>query len=78
MYYDPHLNEWRPFYITKFCPDCGTHLATRPQRPIVGVKVGTLDDPKQFGGPRIAIYTCDKQPFHVIPDGMPTFEKLPG
>jgi len=62
----------------EFCPDCGTHLATRPQRPIVVVKVGTLDDPKQFGGPRIAIYTCDKQPFHVIPDGMPTFEKLPG
>jgi hypothetical protein len=62
----------------EFCPDCGTHLATKPQRPIVVVKVGTLDDPKQFGGPKIAIYTCDKQPFHVIPDGMPTFEKLPG
>ena len=29
----------------EFCPDCGTHLATRPQRPVIVVKVGTLDDP---------------------------------
>jgi hypothetical protein len=41
------------------------------------VKVGTLDDPKVFT-PAMAIYTVDKQPFHVIPDGMPAFERLPG
>jgi len=61
----------------EFCPDCGTHLVTRPQRPVAVVKVGTLDDPKLFGGPKMAIYTIDKQPFHQIPDGIPTFERLP-
>jgi len=25
----------------------------------------------------MAIYTVDKQPFHVIPDGLQTFERLP-
>ena len=61
----------------EFCPDCGTHLVTRPQRPVVVVKVGTLDDPKLFGGPQAAIYTIDQQPFHQIPEGIPTFERLP-
>ena len=61
----------------EFCPECGTHLITRPRGlPAVIVKVGTLDDPKQFA-PKAAIYTIDKQAFHQIPDGMPTFERLP-
>jgi hypothetical protein len=61
-----------------FCAECGTHLVTRPTTvPAVVVKVGTLDDPALFGGPRMAIYTIDKQPFHQIPDGMPAFERLP-
>ena len=29
------------------------------------------------GGPQMAIYTIDKQAFHQIPDGLPTFERLP-
>ena len=63
----------------EFCADCGTHLATRPQGfPAVIVKVGTLDDPKQFEGPQMAIYTIDKQDFHQIPEGLRTFERLPG
>ena len=62
----------------EFCPECGTHVVTRaPGFPAVIVKVGSLDDPKQFT-PKMAIYTCDKQPFHRIPEGIPTFEKLPG
>jgi hypothetical protein len=62
----------------EFCAECGTHLATRPQGfPAVIVKVGTLDDPNQFGAPKLAIYTVDKQAFHHIPDGLPTFERLP-
>ena len=61
----------------EFCAECGTHMATRPNRPIVVIKVGTLDDPKQFGAPKLAIYTIDKQAFHQIPDGIPTFERLP-
>ena len=27
--------------------------------------------------PQMAIFTVDKQPFHVIPDGLQTFEGLP-
>ena len=42
------------------------------------LKVGTFDDPAaMFGAPKMAIYTVDKQPFHQIPDGLPTFERLP-
>jgi len=63
----------------EFCATCGTHLATRPPGfPAVIVKVGALDDPAQFGGPDMAIYTIDKQAFHQIPEGVPTFERLPG
>jgi hypothetical protein len=62
----------------EFCPDCGTHMATRPPgRPVIVVKVGTLDDPKLYGGPQMAIFTIDKQPFHQVPDGVPTFERMP-
>jgi hypothetical protein len=62
----------------EFCPECGTHVVTRPPGyPAVVVKVGTLDDPTQFDGPNMAIYTIDKQPFHQIPHGMPIFERLP-
>ena len=62
----------------EFCPDCGTHLATKPPgRPIVVVKVGTLDEPAQFT-PQMAIFTVDKQPFHQIPEGLKTFERRPG
>lgn len=63
----------------EFCPTCGTHLATRPTRPgVIIVKVGTLDDPKSFGGPAAAIFTIDRQPYHLIADGVPTFERRPG
>lgn len=62
----------------EFCPDCGTHMATRPPgRPVIVVKVGTLDDPKLYGGPQMAIFTIDMQPFHQIPDGLPAFERMP-
>ena len=63
----------------EFCPDCGTHIATRrPGLPYVILKVGTLDDPSTgYGAPRMAIFTVDKQPFHEIPEGLPAFERLP-
>jgi hypothetical protein len=64
----------------EFCPDCGTHILTRtPAVPgMVLIKVGTLDDPSVFGGPQMVIFTIDKQSFHHIPDGVPTFERTPG
>jgi hypothetical protein len=62
----------------EFCPNCGTHVVTKPQGfPAVILKVGSLDDPKVFS-PQLAIYTVDKQPFHCIPEGTATFERLPG
>lgn len=62
----------------EFCGSCGTHLTTRrPGLPAVILKVGSLDEPGVFGGPSMAIYTIDKQPFHEIPSGLPTFERLP-
>ena len=64
--------------VREFCAECGTHLITRtPGLPMAVIKVGTLDDPAQFDGPQMAIYTIDKQPFHHVPDGMPSFERLP-
>jgi len=56
----------------EFCAECGTHLTTA-----VILKVGTLDDPSLYGSPQMAIYTIDKQVFHQIPEGMPSFERLP-
>jgi hypothetical protein len=65
-------------YTREFCAECGTHLATRrADLPAIVLKVGGLDDPKQFGAPMMAMFTCDKQPFHTIPEGVPTFERSP-
>ena len=62
----------------EFCPNCGTHLTTRaPGFPGVIVKVGTMDDPTQYGGPQMAIFTVDQQTFHQIPEGVPAFERFP-
>jgi hypothetical protein len=62
----------------EFCANCGTHVTTRPAPGMLLLKVGSLDDPSLFEGPQMAIYTCDAQPFHRIPDDIPSFEKLPG
>jgi hypothetical protein len=70
-----------PSPVTReFCPECGTHLLTRaPALPgAVLLKVGTLDDPSVFGMPQMAIFTGEKQSFHVIPPGIPSFERGPG
>jgi hypothetical protein len=63
----------------EFCGDCGTHILSRVSgMPAVMLKVGTLDDPSAFGGPQVAIYLCDKQSFHQVPEGVATFDRLPG
>lgn len=64
----------------EFCADCGTHvLAKSPSLPgVMLLKVGTLDDPSAFGTAEMAIFTIDKQVFHRLPDGIPTFERGPG
>ena len=63
----------------EFCADCGTHLVSKaPGLPMALLKVGTLDDPSVFEGPQLAIFTCDKQSFHQIPEGVARFERMPG
>ena len=63
----------------EFCPDCGTHLLARaPGVPgSVILKVGTLDDPSEFGRSQMAIFTIDKQSFHHVPEGVAAFERTP-
>jgi hypothetical protein len=64
----------------EFCAECGTHILTRSSKlpGTVLIKVGTLDDPSVFGSPMMAIFTVDKQSFHHVPEGVPSFERLPG
>lgn len=61
-----------------FCPTCGTHLVTRqPGGRTLVVKVGTLDDPGLYGGPDMAIFMVDAQPFHCVAEGLPQHDRLP-
>jgi hypothetical protein len=64
----------------EFCGECGTHLLTRaPFAPgLVILKRGTLDDPAAFGNPQMAIFTCDRQPYHHVADDVRAFERMPG
>ena len=64
----------------EFCGNCGTHILARvPSMPgVLMMKVGTLDDPAAYGDPHMAIFTCDKQSFHRVPEGVATFERAPG
>ena len=64
--------------VRYFCENCGTHICVEsPPRPgMLVLKIGTLDDHSWFS-PQTAIYCVDKQPFHQIPDGIPSFERTP-
>ena len=64
----------------EFCENCGTHLLTRSpgMAGVSIVKIGTLDDPSQYPGPDMAIYMCDAQSFHVVPEGVTAFDRTPG
>ena len=63
-----------------FCRECGTHILARPpsMAELVMLKVGTLDDPSEFGQAQMAIYLIDTQTFHQVADGVASFERLPG
>ena len=69
-----------PAAVTReFCANCGTQIIARAQSltGMVILKVGTLDDPSVFEGPKLAIYTKDRQPFHMTCEGIPQFETVP-
>lgn len=63
----------------EFCGNCGTHLTTlSPRLPgAVLVKVGGLDDPSAFGMPQVAIYAAEKQVYHIVPEGVTSFDGRP-
>jgi hypothetical protein len=59
------------------CAACGVHLAARSPKAPGGViiKAGTLDDPARFGGHSMAVWTEEKQDFHVLPQGVTAFAR---
>ncbi len=62
----------------EFCAECGTHiLSRRPGLHAIVLKIGTLDDPASSYTPKMAIFTSEKQPFHLIAEGVPSFDGLP-
>jgi hypothetical protein len=64
----------------EFCAECGTHILAKTSAlpGALIIKVGTFDDPSVFGSPQMVIFTVDKQTFHHVPEGVPTFERAPG
>jgi hypothetical protein len=63
----------------QFCPDCGTSLVSMPPSlpDMVILKVGTMDDPTQYGAPDMAFYCIEKQSFHCLPEELPKFDRFP-
>lgn len=63
----------------EFCGACGSPILSRTSRApgAVLVKVGTLDDESHFQRPDAAIYMDEAQEYHLVLDGVPTFEKAP-
>jgi len=61
-----------------FCGACGTGIGSRsPSRPnSMIVKVGTLDNPGEYQA-QAAIFSCDRQAYHYIPNNIPSFDKRP-
>ena len=62
----------------RFCPECGTPLfgEISANAMLLGVKAGTLDDPKSFA-PQVQIWTNSAQPWSRIPDGIMSFAENP-
>lgn len=61
-----------------FCGNCGTRLWHRPAEDSawVTLKAGTLDDAALIS-PRGHLWVSKKQPWIVIPEGVPSFETQP-
>ena len=64
----------------EFCAECGTHILAKTSAlpGALIIKVGTFDDPGVYDAPQMVIFTIDKQRFHHVPEGVPTFERAPG
>jgi hypothetical protein len=62
-----------------FCPACGTRVYHAPEamRDTLNLKPGTLDDTSWLT-PSVHVWTQEKQPWVVIPEGPSRFEGQPG
>ena len=60
-----------------FCPDCGTPLwSYPPSGKFHPVKLGALDDSSDLSVD-MHIYVSSAPAWHIIPEGVPTFPKMP-
>ena len=64
----------------EFCGHCGAPILTKnPLFPgNIILKAGALDDQSVYGLPTFAINLLDKQDYHVVPEGVAKFDRLPG
>ena len=65
--------------VRQFCETCGTPLFAQPSAdsPLVGLKVGSLDDPSPFK-PQVHIWTEAAPPWHPFEPGVARFPTHPG
>jgi hypothetical protein len=61
-----------------FCPECGTRIHHEPSygAPVCNVKAGTLDDTSWLE-PKLHTWVQSKQPWTLIPEGIPTLLTQP-
>lgn len=61
-----------------FCGTCGSPLwsETTDGTPFMPVKAGALDDAADLRATS-AVFTCEAQPWHLMHEGVRSFEKMP-
>lgn len=61
-----------------FCPECGSNLWSVPNGipDLLVIKVGSLDSAGDLQ-PGMSIYCASAQPWAVIPESLPRFDKMP-
>jgi hypothetical protein len=61
-----------------FCGTCGSPLwsETTDGTPFMPVKAGALDDASDLR-PTSAVFSCEAQPWHLMHEGVRSFEKMP-
>ncbi len=61
-----------------FCPECGTRIYHQPSygAPVCNVKAGTLDDTSWLV-PKMHAWVQSRQPWSIIPEGVPTHPTQP-
>jgi hypothetical protein len=60
-----------------FCPECGTRIYHQPAHaPVINIRAGTLDDTSWLD-PKMHAWTSSKQPWVLLPEGVPTHATQP-